>query len=77
MTILIDLLPGCQPLWPADHDTVLFFFQDANRSGLLIRGNLRDERDKVFKHVCDKVAEVFPDRWVDPNPPQCFSPQFA
>ncbi|KAG2436710.1 hypothetical protein HXX76_006235 [Chlamydomonas incerta] len=33
--------------------------QEFDKQGLLIRGNLRDQREKVFKHVCDKVAELF------------------
>lgn len=33
------------------------------RSGMLIRGNLRDERSKVYAHVCDKVQELFGDKF--------------
>ncbi|GIM06679.1 hypothetical protein Vretimale_10954, partial [Volvox reticuliferus] len=33
--------------------------QDLDKSGVLIRGNLRDSREKVFAHVCAKVAELF------------------
>lgn len=33
--------------------------QELDRQGVLIRGNLRDERTKVFAHVCAKVDELF------------------
>ncbi|EFJ47832.1 hypothetical protein VOLCADRAFT_61017 [Volvox carteri f. nagariensis] len=33
--------------------------QDLDKSGILIRGNLRDSREKVFAHVCAKVSELF------------------
>ncbi len=33
--------------------------QEFDKQGLLIRGNLRDQREVVFKRVCDKVAELF------------------
>ncbi|MEW5304839.1 MAG: hypothetical protein WDW36_007422 [Sanguina aurantia] len=38
-------------------------FQDADRSGVLIRGNLRDDREKVFKIVCERVKEMFGDKY--------------
>ncbi|GLC65092.1 hypothetical protein PLESTF_000245700 [Pleodorina starrii] len=33
--------------------------QDLDKSGVLIRGNLRDTREKVYAHVCAKVSELF------------------
>ncbi len=32
----------------------------ADRTGLLVRGNLRDERAKVYQHICNKVWRVCP-----------------
>lgn len=39
-------LPPCSPMQ----------LQELDRQGVLIRGNLRDERTKVFAHVCAKVG---------------------
>lgn len=33
--------------------------QEAERTGYLIRGNLRDDQEKVFKQLCQKVEELF------------------
>lgn len=35
----------------------------ADRTGLLIRGNLRDERSKIFQHVINKTKELFGDKY--------------
>lgn len=35
----------------------------ADRTGLLIRGNLRDERSKIFALITQKVAELFNDKY--------------
>ena len=42
---------GPQTFWVTETVPVV----GAERSGLLVRGNLRDERQKVFEFVCAKV----------------------
>ncbi|GFR40568.1 hypothetical protein Agub_g1037 [Astrephomene gubernaculifera] len=46
---------GPQTFWVTETQTL----QDLDKTGILIRGNLRDSREKVFAHVCAKVSELF------------------
>eukprot|EP00798_Chlamydomonas_sp_ICE-L_P025266 gene25266-10917_t len=50
---------GPKTFWMTDSVTLT----EENRFGLLIRGNLRDERDTVYAHVCNKVEALFPGRF--------------
>lgn len=46
---------GPQTFWV----TETLVLQELDKSGVLIRGNLRDSREKVLAHVCAKVSELF------------------
>ncbi|KXZ53546.1 hypothetical protein GPECTOR_7g996 [Gonium pectorale] len=46
---------GPQTFWVTETQTL----QELDKTGVLIRGNLRDQREKVFAHVCAKVDELF------------------
>ncbi|KAJ9509380.1 hypothetical protein QJQ45_001830 [Haematococcus lacustris] len=50
---------GPQTFWVTETQTI----SEAERSGLLIRGNLRDERAKVYEHISAKVRELFGDKY--------------
>uniref|UniRef100_A0A7S3VJN8 Peptidase M50 domain-containing protein n=1 Tax=Dunaliella tertiolecta TaxID=3047 RepID=A0A7S3VJN8_DUNTE len=52
---LKDAAFGPQTFWVTETQPIT----DLERSGLLIRGNLRDERTKVYEFVCQKVDELF------------------
>lgn len=59
---------GLAPIWASSAST---FFEPLaalcvfvlQASGVLIRGNLRTDRLKVFTAVCDKVQELFGDKY--------------
>ncbi|PNH06053.1 hypothetical protein TSOC_007619 [Tetrabaena socialis] len=46
---------GPQTFWVTETMTLT----ELDKTGILVRGNLRDSREKVFEHVCAKVAELF------------------
>mmetsp|Transcript_30997 Transcript_30997/g.68746 ORF Transcript_30997/g.68746 Transcript_30997/m.68746 type:complete len:647 (+) Transcript_30997:142-2082(+) len=56
---LKDAVFGPMTFWVTETKPI----QEAERTGLLIRGNLRDDRDKIFKLVCEKVKELFGDKY--------------
>jgi len=56
---LRDAAFGPQTFWITETMPIA----DAERTGLLIRGNLRDERSKVFAHIREKVLELFGDKY--------------
>lgn len=53
--VLKDTVFGPLTYWVTETRPI----QEAERTGLLIRGNLRDDRDKVFDLLRKKVAELF------------------
>lgn len=53
---LKDAAFGPQTFWVTETQPIT----DLERTGLLIRGNLRDERSKVYEHVCKKVGRGSP-----------------